>query len=252
MDDFTSTNSEQRARDDLIDQSANLSEKSGKLPKGFVSALFSRASHEDLTAYRPDDLATIAQSSFAFFEIRPTAGAKIRLWNPPGAEGEQLHRITVVEIVNDDMPFLLDSVMGEIGARNLTVQLVAHPIFSVARDSDGKLAKWKLAGDGDGRTGRESFIHIHIERIEESRFDDISAALASLLQELRVCVADWQKMLDRVQDAIKDLQANAKHLSKEEIFEAADFAQWLVDEGITSISLNPDSVIATWQQLAGR
>jgi pyruvate, water dikinase len=30
-----------------------------------------------------------------------------------------------------------------------------------------------------------------------------------------------------------------------------DFAQWLVDEGITSISLNPDSVIATWQQLAG-
>jgi pyruvate, water dikinase len=31
-----------------------------------------------------------------------------------------------------------------------------------------------------------------------------------------------------------------------------DFAQWLVDEGITSISLNPDSVIATWQQLAKR
>jgi pyruvate,water dikinase len=30
-----------------------------------------------------------------------------------------------------------------------------------------------------------------------------------------------------------------------------DFAQWLADEGITSISLNPDSVIATWQQLAG-
>jgi pyruvate, water dikinase len=29
-----------------------------------------------------------------------------------------------------------------------------------------------------------------------------------------------------------------------------DFAKWLVDQGITSISLNPDSVIATWQKLA--
>nr|MBP6297540.1 phosphoenolpyruvate synthase [Acidovorax sp.] len=30
-----------------------------------------------------------------------------------------------------------------------------------------------------------------------------------------------------------------------------DFAQWLAKEGISSISLNPDSVVATWQQLAG-
>ena len=29
-----------------------------------------------------------------------------------------------------------------------------------------------------------------------------------------------------------------------------DFAQWLVDQGIESISLNPDSVVATWQALA--
>lgn len=233
MDDFTSTNDEQRARDDLIDQSARLSEKSGKPPRGFVSALFSRASHEDIAAYRPEDLAAIAQAAFAFFETRPNAGAKIRLWNPPAAEGEPLFGITVAEIVNDDMPFLLDSVMGEIAARNLAVQLVAHPIFSAARDREGKLAKWKLAADGDGRAGRESFIHIHVERIDESRFEDISASLASLLQELRVCVADWQKMLDRAQDAIKDLQANAKHLSKEEIYEAADFAQWLVDGNFT-------------------
>ncbi|HVT54444.1 MAG TPA: NAD-glutamate dehydrogenase, partial [Xanthobacteraceae bacterium] len=233
MDDFTSTSDEQRARDNLIVQSANLTEKSGKLPRGFVAALFSRASHEDLALYRPEDLATLAQESFAFFETRPNAGAKVHLWNPPGGEGEPLHRITVIEIVNDDMPFLLDSMMGEIGARNLTVQLVAHPIFSVTRDSEGKLTKWKLAADGDGRAGRESFIHIHIERIEDSRFDDISVALVSLLQELRVCVADWQKMLDRTQDAIKDLQANAKQLSKEEIYEAADFAQWLVDGNFT-------------------
>ena len=31
-----------------------------------------------------------------------------------------------------------------------------------------------------------------------------------------------------------------------------DFALWLAQEGISSISLNPDSVIATWQQLAAR
>src|SRR5262249_9112055 len=62
---------------------------------------------------------------------------------------------------------------------------------------------------------------------------DVKNALVSLLKELRICVVDWRKMLDRVQDAVRNLQDNAKLLPKEEIWEAADFAQWLVDGNFT-------------------
>ena len=232
MDDIALAGEDQRTSHDLIDEAARIPEKSGKVPAGFVSALFSRASHEDLAAYQPEDLAALAQASFEFLQTRRDAGAKIKLSNPAPAGKKPLERITVIEIANDDMPFLLDSVMGEITAHNLNVQLVAHPIFSVTRDGDGKLTAWKPStGKSDAR--RESFIHIHVERIDESRFPAIAEGLQSLLADLRVCVADWRKMLDRAQDAIRDLRENAKQLSKEEIFEAADFAQWLVDGNFT-------------------
>src|SRR5581483_3240267 len=143
MDDMPATRDEQRARRDLIDQAARVSEHAGKVPAGFVAALFSHASHEDLAAYRPEDLAALAQASFDFWQTRTNVGAKIRLSNPAPAGEEPLQRITVIEAVNDDMPFLLDSVMGEVGARNLNVRLVAHPILSVARDNDGRLISWK-------------------------------------------------------------------------------------------------------------
>ncbi len=226
---------------DLIHEAAKIAERPGKLPAGFVAALFSHASPEDVVAYRAADLATLAQADYEFLQTRAEGEAKIRLANPAagGKESgkEPLSRITVIEIANDDMPFLLDSVMGEISAQHLHVMMVAHPIFTVERDGKGKLTGWQKgrepgsANKGAGR--RESFIHIHVERIEESQFKAIETALQSLFAELRVCVADWRMMLDHVQDAIGDLQTNATHLPKDEVWEAADFAAWLVEGNFT-------------------
>ena len=44
-------------------------------------------------------------------------------------ESGERKSVSVIEIVNDDMPFLVDSVMGEIAERRLNVQLVVHPVF---------------------------------------------------------------------------------------------------------------------------
>lgn len=231
MDDLAATNEDQRARHALIAETARISGKSSRVPAGFAAALFSRVSHEDIAAYTAEDLAALAEAGFEFLQTRAAAGPKIRLSNPLKPAKGALERVTVIELLNDDMPFLLDSVMGEIGAHNLEVRLVAHPILSITRDGDGKLKSWKADSKREDR--RESFIHIHVERIDESQFKVISKTLDSLLAELRIAVGDWQKMLDRVQAAVKELQENAKALSKEEVWEAADFAQWLVDGNFT-------------------
>ena len=227
----------------LIDEAARIAERPGKLPAGFVAALFSHASPEDVVAYGAEDLAALAEAGYVFLRTRTAGEAKIRFANPAAsgkdATKKSLARVTVIEIANDDMPFLLDSVMGEIGAHHLNVMMVAHPIFTVERDSSGKLTGWQKgrepgsANRGPEGARRESFIHIHVERIEEARFPAIEKALQSLFEELRVCVTDWRKMLDHVQDAVGDLQTHARHLPKDEVWEAADFAGWLVEGNFT-------------------
>ncbi len=212
-----------------------------------MSALFSRVSLEDLAAYTATDLAALARSGFEFLQTPRSDESRIRLTNPAPAGKEPLGRITVIEAANDDMPFLLDSVMGELAAHNLEVLLVAHPIFAVERDGKGALTAWKDDGaqKSRGKRGdrRESFIHIHVERIDESHFAEIVEALRSLFAELRVCVADWKKMLERVQDASKALQKNAKALSQAEISEAADFAAWLVDGNFTFLGCREQDLV---------
>ena len=75
--------------------------------------------------------------------------------------------MTVIDIVNDDMPFLVDSVMGELAERRLEVRLVAHPVLGIARDSAGKLTGFGAPDAGAG--ARESFIHIHLAPLEAER-----------------------------------------------------------------------------------
>src|SRR5258708_26836997 len=91
-------------------------------------------------------------------ERRPGA-FRLRM-EPPAGDG-RLGSVSVIEILNDDKPFLLDSTMGELADQGLVVQLVAHPVLTVGRDPDSRLMD--LSPDGK----RESFIHIHVERVDD-------------------------------------------------------------------------------------
>lgn len=227
-------NDEQQTRRGLIRQGALAAEGAGKLPRGFVAGLFSRAAPEDLEAYAPEELAALASASYQHLQTRPSETAKIGIRNPAPSEPGNAHaNITVIEISNDDMPFLLDSVMGEIGAQGFSVRLVVHPIFTVERDKQGKLVKWQGDARPAGAARRESFIHVHVGRIEESRFESIRTALNSILADLRICVHDWKKMLDCVESAAVDLTAMPQPLPEEEIGEAVEFLEWLAAGNFT-------------------
>ena len=89
------------------------------------------------------------------------ASPHIRVYDPDTPrDGDRVKSISVIEVVNNDMPFLVDSVMAEITARHLAVRLVVHPIFAVTRDASGKIARLDPV-DPAKETPRESFMHIH-------------------------------------------------------------------------------------------
>src|SRR5262249_18223720 len=227
---------EERAVRVLIEQaSATLAKRRRDIPTTFVAQLYGRSVPEDVLRYGADDIAALSERAYDFMVDREPGTPKIRCATVPLASSGNRKAVSVIEIVNDDMPFLVDSVMGEIADRRLDVQLVAHPLFG-ARRNESKLAALGNPDIGEGK--RESFIHIHLAPItDDVQYDELLRALEIVLGEVRLAVHDWRSMLDRVTAIAAELRSNPPPLPVDEIAEAIQFLQWLLADNFTFLGV---------------
>jgi glutamate dehydrogenase len=231
---------EERAAHALIAAAGKvLHGKHREAPEGFVGALLSRAVPEDLMRYDARELADLATDAWSFLAERKPGAPKVRLESPAvRAEHERLRTTSVLDIVNDDMPFLVDSVLGELAERGVDIRLVVHPVFAVERDGAGHLVSFQGTGPATGGALRESFIHVHVERIDdEARRAEIVRAIADLLGDARAAVQDWRAMKARVGEVIAELKANPPPLPVGEIAEAVQFLEWLIADNFTFLGI---------------
>jgi glutamate dehydrogenase len=229
------------------------------VPEGFVSGLFTHAVPEDLMCYEARQLAELAAAAWSLLATRRPGQASFRLEPPAeGAFAEPRRSVSVLEIVNDDMPFLVDSVLAELAERGLDVRFVAHPVFSVERDAQGRLKAFTGTQPLEGAL-RESFIHLHVDGIEDAaRRADIIAGLEQVLADVRLCVADWRAMMARVTDLIAGLKANPPPLPVAEIAEAVQFLEWLAGNNFTFLgirnydfSADGNALVPVWESGLG-
>jgi glutamate dehydrogenase len=212
-----------------------LAARRSDIPAGFVAQLYGHAVPEDVARYAADDLAAIAERAYDFIATRAAGTPKVRCDNVKLTTTGEQKSISIIEVVNDDMPFLVDSVMGEISDRRLDVRLVAHPVFGVRREA-GKLAALGPADAADSK--RESFIHIHVEAIEdEAARANLVVAIEDLLREVQLAVQDWRPMLERVNSMVAELKTNPPPLPVDEIAEAIQFMQWLLADNFTFLGV---------------
>ncbi len=206
---------------------AALARRRHDIPDTFLAELLGSAVPDDLQRYGPDELAAIAERSWALLAARKAGAPKISFEPAPATR-----TVAVLDIINDDMPFLLDSVVGELNQRGLGIRLLVHPVFTVERDAAGTLVAFKGVAKGGGL--RESFIHIHIEGVAEAaRRAEIVRALEDILADVRVAVQDWRPMLDWLRAIIAELRANPPPLDAGEIAEAVQFLEWLAADNFT-------------------
>ena len=234
---------EERAARDLLDVSSTLL---GDVPATFAAVLFARTAPEDLLVYDAKELAQLARDAWAFLAVRKPGEPKVR-FTSPASDGDRLKSISVIEVVNDDMPFLVNSLMGELTERGIGVRLVAHPIFSVARDGDGNLTAppAEARADSKGGSHNESFIHIHVERIDDAqKREDVARALEGVLADVRLCVRDWKAMVARVNDVIAELKASPPPVPVGDIAEAIQFLEWLNANNFTLLGVQEYAVAA--------
>jgi glutamate dehydrogenase len=225
---------ETAARALVAEAGAALSSRRPAVPRNFVAQLYGRAVPEDLVHYTAADLAQLAERAWDFLREREPGVSKIRCETVDLGSAEAPRPVAVVEIVNDDMPFLVDSVLGELADRKLTIRLVAHPVFGVRRDAD-KLVELGASDAAD--SVRESFIHIHLDPFDAATCADIVHALGKVLAEVRLAVHDWRPMLERVNGIVADLKTNPPPLPVDEIAEAIQFLQWLLADNFTFLGV---------------
>ncbi|HXW23390.1 MAG TPA: NAD-glutamate dehydrogenase, partial [Xanthobacteraceae bacterium] len=231
---------DERAARRLIEQAGTIvTGLYGDMPESFAAQMFARAAPEDLTRYEPRELAALAEEAWAFLKERRPATSKVRFESRAGPIGaEHIKTVSIIEILNDDMPFLLDSIMNELTELSVEIRLVVHPIFTVERDNAGSLIGFRGDAPAVGTAQRESFIHVHVERIEDDlRRTQVVRALELVLADVRVCVQDWRAMLTRVGELIAEIRNNPPHLAVDEIAEAVQFLEWLLANNFTFLGL---------------
>jgi glutamate dehydrogenase len=128
----------------------------------FAARYYAQVDPEDLQERLPADLYGAALSHWNFARKRAPGEARVRAFNPTIEDQGWLSKHTIVEIVNDDMPFLVDSVAMEANRHGLTLHLIVHPIIGVERSADGTLTG--LAADDSPTRRVESFIHHEVDR----------------------------------------------------------------------------------------
>ena len=195
----------------------------------FARHFFSGVPPIDILEETPENLYGSVLSIWNYGRQRKPGTAQVRVYNPRQEEHGWQSSHTVVEIINDDMPFLVDSVTSNLSRRDAEPALVIHPIVHLVRDKDGKVTSFC---DEDKGT-RESFIHAQVAEQPAERHKELEAWLLEALQQVRWAVQDWREMRSRLQDLLGEIKKTPPKLEKNEISEAEDFLGWLDDDHFT-------------------
>ncbi|MDA8230213.1 MAG: NAD-glutamate dehydrogenase [Magnetospirillum sp.] len=193
-----------------------------------LCAYLSGISAADLDGIDPQVLYGEVMSLFGFARERDPGGAKIRVYDPDAERDGWVSPHSVVEIVNDDMPFLVDSLSAELAGLGVGIHLLVHPIVPVVRDAHGTAIAVAPSG---GEGAPESLMHIEIDRQDSGRRDLVASRLAAVLDDVRTGVGDWRPMLDRLEAVAAELTTAA--VPPEDRDEAAAFLRWLQDDHFT-------------------
>ncbi len=252
------------AKAELLERAARVAENSpvgGHLPTGstgeetpdaqeapdreslltFLQRYYLHTAPEDLTDRDPVDVFGAAVSHYRLAENRPQGTANVRVHTPTVEENGWTCSHSVVEVVTDDMPFLVDSVTNELTRQGRGIHVVIHPQFVVRRDVTGKLIE-VLPTPATGAGGLphdahvESWIHVEIDR-ETDRADlkQITADLLRVLSDAREAVEDWGKMRDaaiRLAEGLPD-ESIPGDLPGPQVEEARELLRWLADDHFT-------------------
>ncbi len=190
-------------------------------------------SDEDMSGHDVPEMVNDVERMREWASVRESGQALVRGWTPevPGVG------YAVIEIVTDDMPFLVDSVTASLVQSGRNVHLIVHPQLAVKRDVDGRLIEILDIDVDEAPTGTliESWMRIEVERDFVS--DDLEPLINStrrVLSDVRKAVTDWHAMRDQAERIAKELGHHPPAgVDQHEIAETRALLEWLANNNLT-------------------
>ncbi|MSY53941.1 MAG: NAD-glutamate dehydrogenase, partial [Actinobacteria bacterium] len=225
------------ARDDLVTRVG------AAIPKALshvVPRYFDLVAPEDLVGTEVRDLQAMIEAHVALGQKRVPGSANVKAISPTldSAGWHSLH--TVVQVVTDDMPFLVDSVSAELSRQDRSIRVIIHPRFWVKRDADGGLIEILdrdvLPGEAppDGAL-QESWMSVEVDRESEaSELAAIESNIQQVLSDVRATVQDWPAMQTKLEQVISEIES-ASGVSERERREAIELLSWLTENHFTFV-----------------
>jgi glutamate dehydrogenase len=178
----------------------------------FVRLYYEHAAPEDVVGLDPADVYGAALAHYRFGEGRTPGAAAARVYTPRVADHGWQSTHTAVEVVSEDMPFVVDSVQIELSRHGLGIHRLLHPII------DGV-----------------SYVHVDVDRQTDPAFDrEVEQDLLRVLGDVRLAVEDWQPMADAMRGVAEELRRDCPaSIDGDELAEIEAFLNWLADDNFT-------------------
>ncbi len=181
----------------------------------FLEAMTRNASPEDVTRYAPEELTALARLMHFRAASRQPGQSLVSLIDPASEDPGFKRQETVLLAVNDDAPFLFDSLMAEVAAQGVAVRAVFHPVVNISG--------WPT-----------SVIVIVTDLIVGAeRREALKHGAEAVFAQVRVAVRDWQPMRQRLEAVITELKAAPSRAPAQEVSESIAFLEWLGDDHFT-------------------
>src|ERR1700720_364445 len=194
----------------------------------FIRQYYSQVDPEDLAERRISDLCGAALAHLDFIRTFQSGATKVRVYNPQSQKDGWESTHTAIEMIQENMPFLLDSVTMEVNRQGLTLHLIIHPVIRTHRDANGLLVEI-LPNDPSNNASSESVIHVEVDRqTDPKKLGELEAGLLRILGDVGKAVEDYSKIREKLDRVVAEIsESYPKTLDHEKVGEERAFLTWL-------------------------
>ncbi|MBP0049517.1 NAD-glutamate dehydrogenase [Marinobacterium sp. AK62] len=195
----------------------------------FADQYFAHMAETDLFKWRIDDLYGATLNAWQFIQERADGETKVRVFNPDYERHGWQSTHTVIEVVQEDMPFIVDSLRMELNRRGLSIHAILNTLLHVERDENGNLKQLcKTDCSNDKSCICESVVAIEVDRhTDPEQLKALQHGLLEVLSEVEATVQDFDHMLAKTDDLLAIYDKAPNQMDADDVQETRDFIRWL-------------------------
>lgn len=224
----------EEARDELIQRvlalvKEKLSAHDAKLVTQFIKQYYVSAAPEDLLDKPVIDLYGALVSHWYFINHRKPHETKIRVYNPDFEQHGWQSTHTVIELISDNIPFLIESVRMELNRLGFSVFLILHLNgFRVVRDANGLIIDVLNNGKEEANQISELPLFIEIDKQTNPQvLDELRTNIENIIQDVKNTVTDWKPMTQKMTEIVQNFEARLGRNKTDIDQEIIEFLNWL-------------------------